>query len=170
MAIAEGFRRLCRIADHEAGIRVRQVKSEEVDLALDATDDDDGFTKVYLGVPWRMHQRHEHLLRPLPPTRQVIFHNVDAACEAVFVPKPLEDPLRCMLLLLRSRLVVPENAVDHCNKWIKLRPCRRLLAHVTRRHREPYHLGYRPRVKPEPSCRLAMAQPRNLDRIANPSI
>src|ERR1019366_433926 len=25
---------------------------------------------------------------------------------------------------------------DHCNKWIKLRPCRRLLAHVTRRHRE----------------------------------
>src|SRR5450759_4840396 len=46
MAITEGFRRLCRIADHEASVRVRQVKSEEVDLALDATDDADGFTKV----------------------------------------------------------------------------------------------------------------------------
>src|SRR5882724_11340016 len=30
MAVAEGFRRLCRIAGHEAGIRVRQGKSEEV--------------------------------------------------------------------------------------------------------------------------------------------
>ena len=28
------IRRLSRIADHKAGIRVRQVKSEEVDLAL----------------------------------------------------------------------------------------------------------------------------------------
>ena len=91
---------------------MRQVKSEEVDLALDATDDADGFTKVCLGMPRRMHQRHEHLLRPLPPTRHVILHNRDAACEAVLVPKPLEDPLRRMPLLLRSRLVVPKNAVD----------------------------------------------------------
>src|SRR5450759_3311524 len=49
VAVTEGFRRLSRIADHKAGIRVRQVKSEEVDLALDATNDADGFTKVYLG-------------------------------------------------------------------------------------------------------------------------
>src|SRR6202165_5931129 len=62
VAVAEGFRRLCRIADHEAGIRVRQVKSEEVNLALYATDDADGFTKVRLSMPWRMHQRYEHLL------------------------------------------------------------------------------------------------------------
>jgi hypothetical protein len=44
---------------------VWQAKSEEVDLALYATDDADGFTKVCLGVPRRMHQRHEHLLSPL---------------------------------------------------------------------------------------------------------
>src|SRR5665647_2876295 len=118
VAIAEGFRRLCRIADHEAGVRMRQVKSEEVDLALDATDDANGFAKIRLSMPWRMHKRYEHLLRPLPPTRHVILHNRDATCEAVLVPKPLEDPLRCMPLLLRSRLVVPKNAVDQCNKSV----------------------------------------------------
>src|SRR5665647_55961 len=148
VAVTEGFRRLSRIADHKAGIRVRQVKSEEVDLALYAPDDADGFTKVCLSMPRRMHQRHEHLLRPLPPTRHVILHNRDAACEAVLVPKPLEDPLRRMPLLLRSRLVVPKNAVDQCNKWIELRLRRRLLAHITRRHREPYHLGNCSRIKP----------------------
>jgi len=41
---------------------VRQVKSEEVDLALYTPDDADGFTKVCLSMPRRMHQRHEHLL------------------------------------------------------------------------------------------------------------
>src|SRR5450759_2756363 len=81
-----------------------------MDLALDATDDADGFTKVCLSMPRRMHQRHEHLFRPQPPAGHIILHNRDAACEAVFVPKPLKDPLRRMLLLLRSRLVVPKNA------------------------------------------------------------
>jgi len=36
--------------------------------------------------------------------------------------------------------------------------------------RELHHFGYRPRVNPKPSRRLAMAQPLDLDRIANPSI
>src|SRR6202166_4151134 len=161
VAVAEGFRRLCRIADHEAGIRVRQVKSEEVNLALYATDDADGFTKVCLGMPWRMHQRHEHLLCPLPPAGDIVLHDCNAACEAVFVPKSLEDPLRRMLLLLRSRLVVSENAVDHWNKSIKLRLCRRLLAHVTRRHRELHHLVHGPRIDPKPTGRRPLAQPLN---------
>src|SRR5450830_489750 len=94
VAVTEGFRRLSRIADHKAGIRVRQVKSEEVDLALYAPDDADGFTKVCLSMPRRMHQRHEHLLSPLTPAGHIILHNRDAACEAVFVPKPFEDPFR----------------------------------------------------------------------------
>src|SRR5271154_4709356 len=113
----------------------------------------------------RMHQRHEHLLSPLMPASHVILHNRDAACEAVFVPKPLEDPLRRMLLLLRSRLVVPENAVDYGNKWIKLRFCRRLLAHVTRRHRELHHLVHGPRINPEPPRRRPLAQPLNPNRM-----
>jgi hypothetical protein len=51
---------------------VRQVKSEEMDLALDATDDADGFTKVCLSMPRRMHQRHEHLLSPLTPAGHIV--------------------------------------------------------------------------------------------------
>src|SRR5471030_264268 len=170
MAIAEGFRRLCRIADHEAGVRVRQVKSEEVDLALYAPDDADGLTKVGLSMPRRMHQRHEHLLRLLTPAGHIILYNRDATREPILTAEPLKDPLRRMLLLLRSRLVVPKNVVDHWNKWIKLWLRRRLLAHITRRHREPYHLGYRPRAKPKPSSRRPFAQSLDLNRIANPPI
>src|SRR5271156_3836592 len=96
VTIAEGFRRLCRITDYKTGVRVRQVKSEEVDLALDASDDSDGFAKVYLGMPRRMLQRHEHFLSPPMPAGYIILPNRDAACEAVFVAKPLEDPLRGM--------------------------------------------------------------------------
>jgi hypothetical protein len=49
---------------------MRQVKNEEVDLALDTTDDADGFTEVCLSMPRRMHQRHEHLLHPCIRCRQ----------------------------------------------------------------------------------------------------
>ena len=155
------FRRLCRIANHEAGVRLWQVKSEEVDLALDATDDADGFTKVCLGMPRRMHQRHEHLLCPLSPAGDIVLHDCNAACEAVFVPKPLEDPLGRMLLLLRSRLVVIENPVDHRNKWIKLRLRRRLLAHVTWRAPRTSSSCSRSADDPEPTGRSPFAQPLN---------
>src|SRR4030088_2982531 len=101
VAVAEGFRCLCRIADHEAGVRMRQVKSEEVDLALDATDDADGFTKVCLSMPRWMHQRHKHLLRPLPPASDIVLHDRDAARDPMLIAQPLEDPLRRVLLLLR---------------------------------------------------------------------
>jgi hypothetical protein len=94
MAAAEGFHRLCRITDYKTRTRVRQIKSGKVDLAFDATEDSDGFTKVYLSMPRRMLQRHEHLLSPPMPASHIILHNRDAPCEAVFVPKPLEDPLR----------------------------------------------------------------------------
>ncbi len=36
------------------------------------------------------------------PAGHIILHNCDAPCEVVFVPKPLEDLLRGMLLLLRT--------------------------------------------------------------------
>jgi hypothetical protein len=81
---------------------MRQVKSEEVDLALDATDDANGFTKVYLSMSWRMRQRHEHLLRPPPPASDIVLHDRYAAREPILIAEPLKDPLRRMLLLLRS--------------------------------------------------------------------
>jgi len=43
------------------------------------------------------------------------------------------------------------NPVDHRNERIKLRLGRRLCAHVTRRRREPHHLGDRARVDSKPS-------------------
>src|SRR5947208_1141580 len=101
VAVAECFRRLRRIAHHKAGVRVRQVKSEEVDLALRATDDADRFPEVGLRMPRRMHQRYEHLLRSLPPAGHVILHDRDPTREAVLISQPLENPLRRMLLLLR---------------------------------------------------------------------
>jgi hypothetical protein len=136
---------------------VRQVKSEEVDLAFYAANDADRFTKICLSMPGRMHQRDEHLLSSLTPTGNVILHNRDAADEAVFGPKPFENPFRRMLLLLRARLVVLENLGDHRNKWIKLRLRRRLLAHVTRRHRELHHLAHGPWIEPEPAGRCPLA-------------
>ena len=80
---------------------MRQVKSEEVDLALDTTDDADGFTKVCLSMPRRMHQRHEHLLHPLPPASDIVLHDRYAACEPILIAQPFEYPLRRVLLLLR---------------------------------------------------------------------
>src|SRR3954462_8017338 len=98
---SECFRRLRRIAHHKAGARVRQVKSEEVDLARRATDDADRFPEVGLRMSRRMHQRYEHLLRSLPPAGHVILHDRDPTREAVLISQPLENPLRRMLLLLR---------------------------------------------------------------------
>jgi hypothetical protein len=66
---------------------------------LHPTDDADSFTKVDLSMPRRMHQRHQHLLRPLMPAGYVILDDRDAAREPVLVAKPLEDPLRRMPLL-----------------------------------------------------------------------
>src|SRR5262249_53534240 len=73
--------------------------------------------------------------------------------------------LRRVLLLLRSRLVVPENALDHWNKWIKLRLRRRLLAHITRWHRELHHLVHGPWIDPEPAGRRTLAQALNANRM-----
>src|ERR1035437_3592128 len=79
----KAFRRLRWIADHEAGVGVRQIKSKEVDFALYAADDANGLTKVYLSMPRGMRQRHEHLLRPLTPVGHVILHNRDPARKAL---------------------------------------------------------------------------------------
>jgi hypothetical protein len=57
---------------HALKRRVSPVKGDAVDLALDATDDTDGFTKVYLSMPRRLLQRHEHLLSPPIPAGHII--------------------------------------------------------------------------------------------------
>ena len=165
--VAERLRRLCRVGHHEDGVRVRQVQREEVDLALHATDDPDRLAEVGLGMPRRMHQRHEHLLRPLPPARHVVLHDRDAAREAVLVAQPLEDPLRRVLLLLGNAFVVSQDLVDDRDERIELRPHRRLRAHVARRHRELHHLADSPGIDPEPPRRRPLAQTLDLNRVSN---
>src|SRR5688500_18087111 len=73
-----------------------------------------------------------------------------AADEAVLVPEALEDPLRRVLLLLRPAFVAGQDALDDGDERAQLRLHRRLRAPVTRRHREPHHLGNRPRINPKP--------------------
>ena len=101
MAVAEGFRRLGGVADHEAGVpSAAGQKRRSGSCAPRQADDADGFAKVDLGMSRRMLQRHKHLLCPLTPAGDVILHNREAAREAVLVPETLKDPLRRMLLFL----------------------------------------------------------------------
>ena len=45
-----------------------------------------------------------------------------------------------------------------------------LRAPVARRHRERQHLRHRLRIDPEPPRRLPLAQPLDLDRVADPRV
>ena len=50
---------------------------------FDASDHDQRFAEVGLGVAWRMGQRHEHLLPAQPLRAHVGFHDRVAAREPV---------------------------------------------------------------------------------------
>ena len=167
MAVAERFGRLRRIGDNETGVRVRQVKSKKVDLALHAADDAEGLAKIHLSVTRRVGQRHKHFLRPLPLRRHVILDDGDAASEPMLVPQTLEYPLRRMLLLLGLRLVLFKNAVDDRDKRPKLWPHWRLGPPIAGWNRKPQHLRDRSRVDPKPpSCR-SLAQCLNTNRMSD---
>ena len=99
VAVAEGFRCLCRIADDEAGVRMRQVKSEE-SSALTPPMMPMASPKSARACPAE-DERHEHPLRPLPPAGDIVLHDRDTAREPRLIAQPLEYPLRRVLLLLR---------------------------------------------------------------------
>ncbi len=88
----------------------------------------------------------------------------------MLVAQPLEHSLRRVPLLRRPGLIVCDDLVDDPDERIQLRPLRWCVPPVPGRNREHHHLGHRPRVDPEPPRRLAMAQPLNLHRIANPPV
>jgi hypothetical protein len=167
MPVAESFCRLRRVGHNEAGVRVRQIEREEMDLALNATDDPDRLPEVGLRVPRRMHQRHEHLLGPLPPSGDIVLHDRNATREAVLVTEPLEEPLGGVLLLLVNAFVVSQDLVDDGDEGIELRPHRRLRAHVARWHGERHHLVDSSGIEPEPPRRRSFAQPLDLNRVSN---
>ena len=170
MARTERLRRLRRIGLHEAGVAVRQVHGKEVDLPFHTADLRQRLAEVDLRMSRIMAQRHEHLPLPQPTLVHIVLHDRQPAGVAVLVPKPLEDPLRGVPLLRLTALILLQDLVDDPDERVQLRSRRRLAAPIPGRHRENHHLGYRPRVDPKPSRRLAMAQPLDLHRIADASI
>ena len=136
-----------------------------MDLPLNAADHAKCLAEIDLGMPGRMHQRHEHLLASLTPTRDVILHDRDLARKAVLVAQTLEDALGCMPLLLRSLFVGSQDRIDDPHKRIELGPEGRLRANITRRHRELQHLGHSPGIDAEPFRRRPHADPFDQHRV-----
>lgn len=98
MPIEEGLGRLRRIGLYEAGIRLRQVHAEEVNLLPKAVYHPHRLAKVHLRMPRWMRQRHERLPAARPALPHIILHHRVAAAITMLVPQPLEDPLGCAFL------------------------------------------------------------------------
>ena len=102
--------------------------------------------------------------------RDVVLHNGDLARKAVLITQPLEYPLRCVTLLLRTILILFQDTVDNTDERIELRADRRPRPDITRWHRIAQHLPDRARVDPKTTSRFALAQTLNHYRVANPPI
>ena len=81
--VTERLRRLGRKRLHERVVAVREIDDQVVRFAFDASDHDQCFAEVGLGVARRMGQRHEHLLPAQPLLAHVGFDDRVAAREAV---------------------------------------------------------------------------------------
>lgn len=113
VAVQECLRRLGRIGLHKAGIRLRQVHAEEVELTTNAADHADRFAKINLRMTRWMRQRHEGLAASRAGDPDIILHHRVATVEPVFVAQPLKDPLRRVPLLHRTSPVRLQDRVDH---------------------------------------------------------
>ena len=91
-------------AFHEAGVRLRQVHAEEMDLLpRHAADHPDRCAEVHLGMA-RAHAPAERtsLASGAWLTSDITLHHRVTAGKAMLITKPLENPLRRVALLLRS--------------------------------------------------------------------
>src|ERR1700730_10393868 len=128
--VKKSFRRLRRIGLDEAGVRMRQVEAEHMQLHPYAADDANAFAEVDLRMARRMGQRHEDLARPAAGDPNVILHYGITAGKTVFEPQPFENPLRGVPVLRRCRLVGLQNRVDYRYEQSELRPLRSLGSHI----------------------------------------
>ena len=139
-------------------VALRQVESEEMDLALDPADERPRFAEIGLPMPRRMNQRHVHLPAPAMMLAHVVLHDGVPAGEAVLVAKTLEDPLRGVPLLAMLVLAIPpQPLVDESGKPIELRTAHRRRAPVPRRNAEREHLPHALARDPEMARRRALA-------------
>ena len=105
MCVAECFGGLGRVTHHKDRVRMRQNHRKEVDLALNAANHTQSFTKISLGMSWRMDERYKHLLRTLAPSSHVILHDRNPARETVLVSEPLKNAPGRMSLLFGAILI-----------------------------------------------------------------
>jgi hypothetical protein len=101
VAVEKGLDPLGRVRLDEAGIRVRPVEAEEMDLLPDTCDHRHRLAKVGLGMAGRMGERHEDLLAAGMLFAQVVRHDRIAAGKTMLGPQALVDPLGRMPLLGR---------------------------------------------------------------------
>ena len=113
MPVEESLRGLPRIRLHEAGVGVRQVHAEEVDLLTNATDAGDRLAEVDLRVTRRVRQRHEGLSPTRACNPDVVLHYRVATRIAVLVAQTLEDPLGRVPLLDGCDPVRLQDRIDH---------------------------------------------------------
>jgi len=72
---SECLRRLRRIGQYKAGITVRQVHREKVDLPFHPADHSQCLAEVGLGMTGIVPQWHEHIARLLMPQQHVVLHD-----------------------------------------------------------------------------------------------
>src|SRR6202040_2489282 len=84
--VKKSFRRLRRIGLDEAGVRMRQVEAEHMQLHAYAADDAKAFAEIDLRMARRMGQWHEDLARSGAHDPHVILPG--RASKVVFEPQP----------------------------------------------------------------------------------
>src|SRR5215213_2586235 len=139
-------------------------------ITLHSGDFRQSLAEIHLRMTRIVPQRHEHLAMPQPPRQHIVLYDGDPAGVAVLVAKPLEDPLRGMPLLLRSRFIRRQDRLNDPGERVELRTRRRPAPPIPGRHRKRQHLRHRPRVDPVTPRRFPPAHTLNLNRVTNLSI
>jgi hypothetical protein len=106
MAVAEGFRGLSRIGLDEAAIRVRQIHAKIMEANLLPADVPVRLAKIRLRMAWTMAQWNKHL--PCPQSRRchMLAHDRVATGKPLFIPQPIENPIRGVPLFLVNLAVI----------------------------------------------------------------
>ena len=108
-----------------------KIKAEEMDLALDTTDDPKRFPEVDLGMARRMQQRHEHLSDTHAGATYITLHRRIATIKTMLVTKAIIDPLCCVTLLTVDLQIIGEDLIDDARERIQLWPLRRAASPIT---------------------------------------
>ena len=116
----EGLGALPRVGGEEVGVRIGQRDHPEGRLAANACDLDRRLAEVELGMPGRVAERDEHLLRVAPGLGHGLSDLGDSPGVAVLVTQALEDAPSAVALLCRRGLVGLQDLVDDAQELTQL--------------------------------------------------